>query len=57
MNDIDGPVVAKAVYRELLKGEFLDLDVVPFALDSAVRKLRAQGLPPSRWAPYIHLGC
>jgi CHAT domain-containing protein len=58
MGDIDGPIVAETVYRELFAGkdEVLDFDVVPYALDAAVHKLRAQGLVPSRWALYIHLG-
>jgi CHAT domain-containing protein len=58
MGDIDGPVVAETVYRELLEGEdeMLDFDIVPYALDTAVRKLRDQGLGPSRWAPFIHIG-
>jgi CHAT domain-containing protein len=58
MDDVDGPTVAKKVYEELFAGdgEMLDFDVVPYALDAAVRKLRAQGLEPSRWAPYIHIG-
>jgi CHAT domain-containing protein len=58
MGDVDGPIVAKTVYSELFAGdeEMFDFDVVPYALDAAVRKLRAQGLEPSRWAPYIHIG-
>jgi CHAT domain-containing protein len=59
MGDVDGPIVAQTVYRELFKGsdsEVLDFDIVPYALDEAVQKLRAQGLEPSRWAPYIHIG-
>jgi CHAT domain-containing protein len=58
MGDVDGPVVAKKVYEELFAGEgdVLDFDVVPYALDNAVGKLRAQGLEPSLWAPYIHIG-
>jgi CHAT domain-containing protein len=58
MGDIDGPIVAKTVYEELFAGDgdILDFNVVPYALDAAVRKLRAQGLEPSRWAPYIHIG-
>jgi CHAT domain-containing protein len=58
MNDIDGPVVTKTVYEELFVGEsdILDFDIIPYALDMAVRKLRDQGLEPSRWAPYIHMG-
>jgi CHAT domain-containing protein len=58
MGDVDGPIVAQTVYEELFAGdgETLDFDVVPYALDAAVRKLRGQGLEPSRWAPYIHIG-
>jgi hypothetical protein len=58
MGDVDGPVVARAVYTELFggKGESLDPDVVPYALDTAVRQLREKGLHLSRWAPYIHIG-
>jgi CHAT domain-containing protein len=56
MGDVDGPVVAGMVYGELFAEEILDFDVVPYALDAAVQKLRAQGLEPSRWAPYVHIG-
>jgi CHAT domain-containing protein len=58
MGDVDGPIVAETVYRELFggEGEVLDFDVVPYALDSAVQKLRSYDLEPSRWAPYIHIG-
>jgi CHAT domain-containing protein len=58
MGDVDGPIVAQTVYEELFAGDasMLDFDIVPYALDAAVRTLRSQGLEPSRWAPYIHLG-
>jgi CHAT domain-containing protein len=58
MGDIDGPVVAETVYKELFAGEgdILNFDAVPYALDVAVQQLRARGLEPSRWAPYIHIG-
>jgi CHAT domain-containing protein len=58
MGDIDGPVVAETVYKELFAGDgdTLDFEVVPYALDAAVQRLRTQGLEPSRWAPYIHIG-
>ncbi len=56
MNDEDGPVVAKIVYSELMKEQFWDPDVIPFALDLAIRTLRRSGVPPYRWAPYIHMG-
>jgi hypothetical protein len=58
MGDVDGPVVARKVYHALFNGGDgkLDPEVVPYALDEAVRELRSQGLPPSRWAPYVHIG-
>lgn len=58
MNDADGPVVAKSVYGALYDGEseYLDPNVVPYALDEAVQELRKRGYHPSRWAPYIHMG-
>jgi hypothetical protein len=58
MDDVDGPAVAEAVYRDLYAGEedTLDLDSVPYALDAAVRTLRMQGHDVSRWATYIHVG-
>ena len=55
MNDLDGPLVAKIVYEELMK-ETLNTDAVPYALDAAVGKLKAMKLPPARWAPFIHIG-
>jgi hypothetical protein len=58
MGDVDGPVVARTVYQGLFdgEGEFLDPDVIPYALDAVVTQLRSEGHHPSRWAPYIHLG-
>lgn len=58
MDDVDGPEVAAMVYQELLKdgSDTLNGDAVPYALDRAVQKLRAKGLSPSRWAPYVHMG-
>ena len=57
MGDVDGPIIAETVYEELYPvGAVLDPDVVPYALDRAVQKLRARGLSASRWAPYVHLG-
>lgn len=58
MGDIDGPVVAREIYQALFGGEskVLDTDDIPYALDTAVRRLREKGLHPSRWAPYVHLG-
>lgn len=58
MDDVDGPVIAKFIYEELFRGrvEVLDPDAIPYALDLAVRSLRARGLAASRWAPYVHFG-
>lgn len=58
MGDIDGPIVAQTIYEELFRTgvDVLDPDSIPYALDDAVRKLRAKGLAASRWAPYVHLG-
>ena len=58
MGDVDGSVIAETVYEELYGAgtEVLDPDAIPYALDLAVRKLRAKGLAASRWAPYVHIG-
>jgi hypothetical protein len=56
MHDMDGPTIANEIYSALFKDDVLDPDCVAVALDAAVRKLRAKGLPPSRWALYVHIG-
>jgi hypothetical protein len=58
MNDLDGPLIAETVYKELFAGnsELLNPDDVPYALDAAVQELRRIQPDPTRWAPYIHLG-
>jgi hypothetical protein len=56
MDDFDGPIVAETVYQELLKTDNFDLEAVPYAVDTAVQRLRAAGVPPERWGPYIHMG-
>lgn len=56
MWDNDGPDVAGVIYRALLESEILLPDAIPYALDSAVQRLRARGLPPERWATYVHIG-
>lgn len=58
MGDVDGPIVAKIVYECLHRegADVLDPDVVPYALDAAVRKLRDMGLSANRWAPFVHVG-
>jgi hypothetical protein len=56
MNDSDGPFVAKCVYDELLGKEVLDLEDIPYALDTALHKLRQQGASYRRWAAFTHVG-
>jgi hypothetical protein len=56
MGDADGPLVAKHIYSALSSGAELDADVIPYALDEAVRVLRENGLPPSQWATFVHIG-
>ena len=58
MYDLDGPVVATAIYERLYspRSATLDFDSVPHALDAIVTSLREKGLHPSRWAPFIHIG-
>ncbi|EIN04735.1 hypothetical protein PUNSTDRAFT_75870, partial [Punctularia strigosozonata HHB-11173 SS5] len=58
MEDVDGPLIAKSVYRDIFDGdkEYIDPDDVAYALDRAVQALRRTHPDPCRWAPYIHLG-
>jgi hypothetical protein len=58
MEDIDGPLVAESLYKELFKGQLNEFDPseVPYALDEAVQRLRHIHREPSRWALYIHMG-
>ncbi|PSR90706.1 hypothetical protein PHLCEN_2v4855 [Hermanssonia centrifuga] len=56
MDDLDGPEVAEAIYTELFRGSPFNPDDIPYALDAAVKGMRARGLPPSRWATYSHMG-
>ncbi|THH02745.1 hypothetical protein EW026_g147 [Hermanssonia centrifuga] len=55
-DDLDGPEVADAIYTEFFKGGIFNPDDIPYALDAAVQSMRSRGLPPSRWATYIHTG-
>ncbi|TCD68794.1 hypothetical protein EIP91_009808 [Steccherinum ochraceum] len=56
MNDLDGPFVAEAVYRELFEGDEVNYGIVPYALDRAAQALRKKGFPASRWATFMHVG-
>jgi hypothetical protein len=54
MNGADGPKMAQWFYEALLENETIQLDDIPYALDSAVQKLRGEGVPAARWATYMH---
>jgi hypothetical protein len=56
ISDRDGPKVAKWFYEELFSKEVIDADAVAYALDKAVGNLRKMGVPPKRWAPFVHMG-
>jgi hypothetical protein len=56
MDDVDGPRMAQWFYEALLEKETIELDDIPYALDSAVQKLRQNGALPRRWATYMHWG-
>jgi hypothetical protein len=56
MGDADGPLVAEHIYSAFSSAAELDPDAIPYALDEAARVLRKKGLPPSRWATFVHIG-
>jgi hypothetical protein len=56
MGDEDGPALAEWFYEKLMSHETIDADTTAYALDSAVRKLRAKVPSPKRWAQFVHLG-
>jgi hypothetical protein len=58
MVDVDGPMVAKSVYKYIFDsdGDYINADDVAYALDAAVQQLRGLHSDPSRWALYIHMG-
>jgi hypothetical protein len=56
MGDSDGPQVARLFYERLFAEDMITLDAIPYALDYAVGELRKSGVPPARWATFIHMG-
>jgi hypothetical protein len=56
MNDADGPRVAKMFYERIFAEDMITLNTIPYALDYAVGELRRSGVPPERWATFIHMG-
>jgi hypothetical protein len=56
MSDAEGPIVARLFYEHLFSSQPITLDAIPYALDHAVGELRRRGIPPERWATFIHMG-
>jgi hypothetical protein len=56
MSDKDGPIIADYVYDALFKDATFDLNVVPYALDDAVRHLREHKVEAERWSVFVHMG-
>ncbi|KAG7447113.1 uncharacterized protein BT62DRAFT_62476 [Guyanagaster necrorhizus] len=56
MGDAQGPIVTEHVYRHLTEKGAMDVRRAAFALHSAVRALRDQGLSVEQWALFIHSG-
>ncbi|KAG8968008.1 hypothetical protein FRC03_008873 [Tulasnella sp. 419] len=61
MADVDGPVVAKEVYKHLFrrlghKESTVDFREVAEALNQATRDLRDTILPLERWINFVHIG-
>ena len=60
MADQDGPDIAREIYERLFikeGGEMRSqLEDTAVALDTVMNLMRKDGLPPSRWAQYVHYG-
>jgi hypothetical protein len=56
MSNKDGPLIADYVYEALFKEAVFDLNVVPYALDDAVRILRDRNVDAERWSVFVHMG-
>jgi hypothetical protein len=56
MSDKDGPLIADYVYDALFEEAIFDSNLVPYALDDAVRNLREQNVDAERWSVFVHMG-
>ncbi|KAF8998719.1 CHAT domain-containing protein [Cyathus striatus] len=58
IDDMDGPVIADAFYKYLLKDNATvpNMELAAEAVHFATAELRKQGVEFRRWAPFIHLG-
>ena len=57
MVDDDGPEIAEELYKEFFGDEQnIDSNRAAYSLHNAVKQLRVKGIPPARWATFIHVG-
>ncbi|PBK92387.1 hypothetical protein ARMGADRAFT_158998 [Armillaria gallica] len=56
MGDAQGPIVTEHVYKHLTEKGAMEARQASFALRSAVRALRDQGLSVEQWALFVHSG-
>ena len=56
IRDVDGPIVADAVYTDMFRTGEADHKRAAHALQSAAQSLRLSGAPFMAWVPFIHLG-
>jgi len=56
MPDTFGPVVAQAIYQKLLEAKKITPDIIPRALEGAIKRFKNQNEPSYKWAPFIHIG-
>ena len=57
MVDDDGPEIARDFYGEFFSDEEnVDSSRAAYCLHKAVKRLRASGVSPARWATFIHVG-
>lgn len=56
IDDMDGPVVTKAIYSAIYRTSGFDGRLVAAALHRIVSRMRAKGTPFERWVPFISLG-
>ncbi|KAG8902134.1 hypothetical protein FRB99_004821 [Tulasnella sp. 403] len=58
MNDEDGPVLAKEFYKKMVRGNggFKEGTNAAVALHNAIKVLRVNRVPTSRWINFVHIG-
>ncbi|KZS99797.1 uncharacterized protein LAESUDRAFT_70512 [Laetiporus sulphureus 93-53] len=56
ISDADAPKLAEEFYRQLFQSGSVDFNDTAQCLHDAVKQCRLSGVPPLRWAPFIHMG-